>query len=127
MKNLTPSLREVGNRGNNTEQGRKNSVKQQKCYVRGNPGHLAKECRTKSVENRGQGGSRALHSRNRIHNGRPSNWKTLATTQVVESVPGQAEKKVPEKTCSGMPFGLADLFHSSDKVDTITLLVVLKM
>ena len=101
------SPREVGHRGNNFEQGRESSGKQpntKKCYTCGYPGHLAKECRARPTESRGQGenqnqsGGRVLHSGNRVPQASaPNNRKTPTNTQAVESTPNQTEQKVPEK------------------------------
>ena len=69
---------DMGNRGNNFERGCESSGKQQstkKCYTCCYPGHLAKECRARPTESRGQGenlnksGGTALHSRSRVPQG----------------------------------------------------------
>ena len=122
------SPREVGNRGNSSEQGRQNGIKQQgtkKCYICGNPGHLAKECRVKPVESRGQedsrnqGGNRAPHSGSGAQPGSSQNHRRTSTnTQVIESEPTQAEQKVPKQVCTETPLNIADFLYSSDDDDT---------
>ena len=89
-----------------------------KCYICGNPGHLAKECRAKPVESRGQedsrnqGGSRASHSGSGVRqSGSESNRRPPANTQVVESEP---EQKMLKQVCTESALSVADLYSSDD-------------
>ena len=135
MTRTSQSSREVGNRGN-TEQGREHCVKQQgtkRCYICGHPGHIAKDCRAKPVESRGQGesrnqgGGRTPHSGNRAQqNGSQNHRKTTATTQAVQSASSQTEQEKPGVECSETSFSLTDFLYSSDDDDTRTLLVRVK-